>query len=1407
MAVLVASTARAIDPEQLGGVIIHKHNQHERYIADPSITIMPDGSYIASHNWHGDDPPSPRTTRIYRSTDGGQTWTLRSEVNKSKQILYSYNGDLYIMGGFNPKIRRSTDMGLTWSSPVSMPSGGFDSAVSIPHIYNGRIYFANGMRLISAPLVPNLLDADWTATNELDATPSGSGSWLGGDFKRWHESQVVASPQTGVVMMPNVEDMPNSALIECNEAATTLTFNTADFVNLPGADKKFCVFYDDVSKRFWALTNPVLPEHGGYGTSQNEDLIRNAGALYSSADLRDWELEKMLLYTADLDVEGFHYYCSAIDGDDLIFVARTALRDGSYTPDRAHDGNIFSFHKLENFRNPEREFVLVTCTDSDKVRRVETTLNANLAPSGQFTNFSMDRPFGITQATNGDVYVGENKAGGRILRFTPEGDYVETVATEGVDFDGMPVALTAYGDDVFFTSWGTSDRVHRVDTLTNDVSFFVTGGFGLNEPKGIVAGSDGTIYVADSGNGRISKFDAVSRDFLGNLLTGRDDVNALGIHEASNRMFFSWHGGGHTNLGRALLDTGGVQTYYNTNDLGTVNGFIRFNNEYYFTDYEADRLYRLEISNSKTTNIKVTFHGASHIQPLAPIAPTIVSAPTPQEVNGGGAVVLEVEVEGFPEPHLQWYFEGEPIPGENGTTLSLADFGLGMAGDYSVTASNGGGSSSSASVAVLMSQAIAFSPRPVVRFSAEGIPLYAGSDSGLPVSLSVDSGPGTVQWQTLLLSGLGEISLLATQSGDDQYAPATPVSRMVTIEPSFDFWRYSEYSAAELEDLDVSGAGAMASGLPNLTRYALGVGRSETYSHLLPTAGTLGGSYAYEYWRDPSVADIDWQVEVSSSLIEGWHRPASIHEAYVESDSGRDLWRVLVPMDFGPLCFFRLSLLRLDESRGLILLKDDFEDDDRANQELPDSAQWFQSFNNLSLVETSPDAYALENAPTSAVIRHGVSYFAPAASPVSLAVGETLTASFQLTPTSRTPDQGLTVLRVGLLHSGSSRQTADNTNPDLTMSGYGLFVDPANQGVRAYGRSEDAGPIFSSLGSGNGWVGGTTGGLISDTVPEDGFALVQGMPYEITLEIEHLANGDVKVTYTTTDGINTASTSFVEEDYLVYDFDTIAFAWGDAFGDGLIDNVVVTHTSPVKLYDGFDDGSRTNQNLPVSAQWYQSFNNLDMVETSPGVYSLENAPASAVIRHGVAYFTPADHPVSLGAEETLTASLRVTPTSRTPDDGLTVLRVGLLRSGDSRQTADSTNPNLTMSGYGFFINPTNQRVRAYGRSDDAGPVFSSLGSGNGWVGGVTGGLLSDLTPTGSFSMVQGEDYDITVEIERLTNGDLNITYTTTDGTSTASTQFVESGYLVYDFDTIAFAWGDAFGDGLVDNVTVAHTTP
>ena len=256
------------------------------------------------------------------------------------------------------------------------------------------------------------------------------------------------------------------------------------------------------------------------------------------------------------------------------------------------------------------------------------------------------------------------------------------------------------------------------------------------------------------------------------------------------------------------------------------------------------------------------------------------------------------------------------------------------------------------------------------------------------------------------------------------------------------------------------------------------------------------------------------------------------------------------------------AISTVSAAQATTVLDDNFNDNDRTNQSLTSSAQWFQSFNNLSVVEPVPASgnYALQNSPNSGTVRHAVAYYAPSGSPVSLATtGDTLNLSFDLTPTSATPADSLNLLRIGLLNSGTARQTADNESysPSL-IGGFGFFVNPDDQRVRAYGRSTDAGPLFASLGSGSGWVGGATGGLLDDSTPVSTFAMAEDTTYSISISIERLASGNLNIAYSTTDGVNTTGTSFIEDTYLNYDFDTIGFGWGDGFGDGQIDNVLIT---------------------------------------------------------------------------------------------------------------------------------------------------------------------------------------------------------------------------------------------------------
>jgi hypothetical protein len=126
---------------------------------DPTVAWSSDGAkaYAATLGW------SSSTNYIYRSADGGQTWTdldtepggdPRREVGSGtdKEYLHvdthatsSCVDDIYLTWheGNTLKFSRSTDMAHTWSSPISISSGFSERGIGsdITSDKNGTVYY------------------------------------------------------------------------------------------------------------------------------------------------------------------------------------------------------------------------------------------------------------------------------------------------------------------------------------------------------------------------------------------------------------------------------------------------------------------------------------------------------------------------------------------------------------------------------------------------------------------------------------------------------------------------------------------------------------------------------------------------------------------------------------------------------------------------------------------------------------------------------------------------------------------------------------------------------------------------------------------------------------------------------------------------------------------------------------------------------------------------------------------------------------------------------------------------------------------------------------------------------------------------------------------------------------------
>jgi hypothetical protein len=353
------------------GVIVDYSPAASRiYIGSPSLVILPDNTYAASHDFFG--PGSSRdTTAVFGSLDKGKTWKKFTELTGQWwSTLFVHHNALYILGTSreygHTVIRRSQDGGRTWTNPVDANSGllladaKYHCAPVPVVIHNGRLWRAmeDAMGpggwgtcfrafMMSAPVEADLLKADnWTCSTRLP----GNTNWLTNDFRGWLEGNAVVTPAGKLVDILRCDTIsPNekAAIVSISEDGKTAVFDPQKgFVDFPGGAKKFTIRPDKSSGQYWTLATIVPAQHrrlkpGG---------VRNTLALTCSPDLTNWTVQCILLYHSDTIKVGFQYVDWQFEGDDIVALCRTGFDDGLGGAHNNHDANFLTFHRFANFR-------------------------------------------------------------------------------------------------------------------------------------------------------------------------------------------------------------------------------------------------------------------------------------------------------------------------------------------------------------------------------------------------------------------------------------------------------------------------------------------------------------------------------------------------------------------------------------------------------------------------------------------------------------------------------------------------------------------------------------------------------------------------------------------------------------------------------------------------------------------------------------------------------------------------------------------------------------------------------------------------------------------------------------------------------------------------------------------------
>lgn len=371
------SDRRTVSPGHvIGRPVNYLHPQDSAYwfsgnsLCSPALLKLGSGRLLVSM-----DVYRPRwgqnLTMLFSSDDGGNRWDYLTDLFPcfwGKPFVH--RGTLYMLAMTTEygdlRIGRSDDGGKTWPAFTTLFPGSGNRDCGGPHKaplnilpYRGRLWtavdygtwerggHANGV--LSAGEDDDLLDpASWTLTPFLpfdDGWPGAaqgkSRGCLEGNMVVLPDGRLVNLLRYQIQMCVPTHDRAVMLAVDDRHPEAPLTLHrVVDFI---GGNSKFSVCRDEVSGYYLALVNrvadPALP------------MSRDVLSLTKSRDGEHWELAADLLFHHDGQgsdkAVGVQYPDMLIDGDDLIWVQRTAMNHAL----NFHDSNYITFHRLENFRS------------------------------------------------------------------------------------------------------------------------------------------------------------------------------------------------------------------------------------------------------------------------------------------------------------------------------------------------------------------------------------------------------------------------------------------------------------------------------------------------------------------------------------------------------------------------------------------------------------------------------------------------------------------------------------------------------------------------------------------------------------------------------------------------------------------------------------------------------------------------------------------------------------------------------------------------------------------------------------------------------------------------------------------------------------------------------------------------
>jgi hypothetical protein len=358
----------------IGNKIATVYEWKEREIISdaPSAVRLGDGKLICTcplWSWDGTVKRlyGKNSCVVLMSDDDGLHWreVARIPFMAGKLLLRDYT--LYFMGSSPGRkafqIVSSTNGGREWSSPTVLRKGGAYAASTGWVIHDDKLYWAiddfgrpsrnRQIIALSANLKSDLLQSGaWRFSRPIKhpGVPQSFGKgkhdggvWLEPNVIR-HRGKLTVIVRVRVSGKDSDAKVPNvAAICTLEDGDDRLDLKFSHYYPVPGAQNQFHIVHDPKSDLFWMTSNAVTgvatQSWRGWGKERRFLMLhygRDGLNWFTAGCAARWKKE----------TQAYNYASLLIDGDDLLFVSRTAEQAHNQ-----HDNDKVTFHRIPDFRS------------------------------------------------------------------------------------------------------------------------------------------------------------------------------------------------------------------------------------------------------------------------------------------------------------------------------------------------------------------------------------------------------------------------------------------------------------------------------------------------------------------------------------------------------------------------------------------------------------------------------------------------------------------------------------------------------------------------------------------------------------------------------------------------------------------------------------------------------------------------------------------------------------------------------------------------------------------------------------------------------------------------------------------------------------------------------------------------